>query len=256
MQAQERGEFPREKCLPAQPWIDAWKKLRPEILDITGGEPFLQPELVRIIQELAANGSRMAMTSNLSFPILEFVQKVTPDQMFSITASFHPSQNGTAKKPMNPDIFLGRVLLLQEFGFRVTVNIVAYPEQIWLLPKHVKFFEDHNVRWHVDPYGPISYYPWRYTEKERELLSKFVGDDRKQQPDIGPVSCSGGQTHLSVQPDGSAWRCILETQQGLNPLGNILQEDFELPRGDWLRCDQQKNCPGCDRDKVQVVPIT
>ena len=42
------------------------------------------------------------------------------------------------------------------------------------------------------------------------------------------VLCSGGVDHINVQPDGSAWRCILERQLGINPLGNVFDPGFEL----------------------------
>lgn len=231
--------------------------MRPEVLDITGGEPFLQPGLLDIIESLASNGTRLAMTSNFSHSIMEFVKRVTPDQMFSITASYHPSENGDRKNPMNVDVFLGRMLLLREFGFNVTINIVAWPEQIWLIPKWVELFHGvHKFRVHVDPYSSIEYYPWEYTEAEKGLLRQYVSEGRNiDRPELGPVTCSGGISHLSVQPDGSAWRCILERQQMKHPLGNILDEDFKL-LSEPLVCEQQRNCPGCDRDKVEVHQIT
>lgn len=40
--------------------------------------------------------------------------------------------------------------------------------------------------------------------------------------------CSGGVDHINVQPDGSAWRCILERQLAINPLGSVIDPGFEL----------------------------
>jgi len=255
VQAQERGEFKPEPFQPAEKWIAAWKRLAPEILDITGGEPFLQPGLVDIISELGSSGTRLAMTSNLSHPLMEFVRNVSPNHLFSITASYHPSQNGDRANPMNVDVFLGRLLFLREFGFNVTVNIVTWPEQIWLIPKWIELFHDvHKFRVHVDPYSSIAYYPWEYTGAERTAIAKWVTEGRKPSEYRGRVLCSGGQNHLSVQPDGSAWRCILERQQMLNPIGNIFDESFSL-LGERLPCDQSHICPGCDRDKVKVEAI-
>ena len=257
VQAEQHGDFKPEPFKKADDWIKAWSRLRPEILDITGGEPFMQPGLVKIIQELASVGVRMAMTTNLSHPILEFVKQVTPDQVFSITASYHPSQNGTRKHPMNPDIFFGRILLLREFGFNnVTVNIVAYPEQMWLIPKFVEQCDVHKLRWHIDPYSSIMYSPWEYTETEKAMLARYVTPHRTVgQSDPTSVMCSGGVDHISVQPDGSAWRCILERQQWLGKLGNIFDDGFEL-RDNYSPCHQRQHCPGCDRDKVTVVPLS
>lgn len=252
VQAQHFGDFKPEKFKPANQWIDAWLRLRPGVLDITGGEPFLQPGLVEIIEALAAGGTRIAMTTNISHPLLDFVKRITPDQVFSITASYHPSENGTRDNPMNDNIFVGRLLLLREFGFNFTVNIVAWPEQLWLIPKFIEMCEAHKFRWHVDPYSSMAYYPWEFTEAEKIALRQWTTPQRDiDRPDLGPVLCSGGIDHLSVQPDGSAWRCILERQQQLNKIGNIFDEDFQLLT-DRRVCTQQHNCPGCDRDKVSI----
>ena len=42
--------------------------------------------------------------------------------------SVHPMENGTRTHPMNPEFFVGRCLFLQDDGFNMTVNIVAWPE--------------------------------------------------------------------------------------------------------------------------------
>jgi MoaA/NifB/PqqE/SkfB family radical SAM enzyme len=256
VQAQERGDFKPLPFKTADEWINAWTKLRPGILDITGGEPFLQPGLIDIIKSIAASGTKVAMTSNFSHPILDFVRQVNPNDILSLTASYHPSQNGSSKLPMNEDIFFGRLLLLREFGFNnVTVNIVAWPEQFWLIPKFIELCERHKLRWHVDPYSSIAYYPWEFTEPERLALTQWVTPQRTitERDRDCMVTCSGGIDHISVQPDGTAWRCILERQQNKNPLGNILDPEFTLANNKPSLCDQRQNCPGCDKDKVSVI---
>jgi MoaA/NifB/PqqE/SkfB family radical SAM enzyme len=258
VQAQERGEFKPEPFQPWAKWLEAWNRLKPQYLDITGGEPFLPGiGLLEVLQGLDLD-ILVSITSNLSHPILEFVQKVTPKQVHSITASFHPSENGTKAFPMNPEIFIGRVKLLQEFGFQVTTNIVAWPEQIWLIPHWVEMFKAQGIRWHVDPYQSIAYYPWKYTEAQQKMLRGYVTKERAfgvdPQPDGKVVACSGGINHISVQPDGTAWRCILERQQLLNPLGSIFDPEFTL-MADPLPCHQAWQCPGCDRDKVSTYEI-
>lgn len=258
VQAQERGEFKSEPFKPWQQWLEAWNRLRPRYLDITGGEPFLPG--IGLLEVLKGLDSEIlvSITSNLSHPILDFVQKISPKQVHSITASFHPSENGTKANPMNPELFIGRVKLLQEFGFQVTVNMVAWPEQIWLIPHWVGMFDAQGIRWHVDPYASISFHPWTYTEKQKELLAKYLRPNRVQgvncQPDGKVVRCSGGIDHISVQPDGDAYRCILEREQFINRLGNVFDPEFSLLPAS-LECHQAWRCPACDRDKVQIVEL-
>ena len=48
-------------------------------------------------------------------------------------------------------------------------------------------------------------------------------------PDVPhTLLCSGGVDHINVQPDGSAWRCILERQMDSHSLGNVFAPGFEL----------------------------
>lgn len=258
VQAQERGEFKPEPFKPWEQWLEVWNRLKPQYLDITGGEPFLPGiGLINILENLDRE-ILVSITSNLSHSLMDFVRVTSPQQVHSITASWHPTENGTKANPMNPEIFLGRVLFLQELGYRVTVNIVAWPEQLWLIPAWVGMFEHHGIRWHIDPYQSIAYYAWEYTEKEKELLRKYLAINRafglECKPDGKVVACSGGVNHISVQPDGDAWRCILERQQLIGRLGNVFDPEFKLLEEPGP-CSQAWQCPACDRDKVTVVEL-
>lgn len=259
VQAQERGEFKPIPLKPASEWLVVWNRLKPALLDITGGEPFLMPDLVELIVGLDPS-IRVGLTSNLSHPLLEFVRLISPERVVSIAASFHPTENGTRQHPMNPEIFVGRCLFLQSRGFRVTVNCVAWPEQLYLIPAWAEMFRSHGLRFHVDPYSPIAYYPYEYTDAERRYLEPWVLPNRQtglrviQPTKPVVVDCSGGLDHLSVQPDGSAWRCILERQLGINPLGNVFDPGFSL-LDQPIPCRESWRCPACDRDKVTVSPL-
>ena len=62
-----------------------------------------------------------------------------------------PWRTARARIPMNPESFVCRCLLLQNRGFNVTVNIVAWPEQMYLIPAWAEMFRSHGLRFHVDP---------------------------------------------------------------------------------------------------------
>jgi hypothetical protein len=72
----------------------------------------------------------VASTTNMSHSLPEFVKRVSPARVINVTASFHPMENGTRMHPMNPEIFVGRCLLLQNHGFHVTFNVVVWPPQL------------------------------------------------------------------------------------------------------------------------------
>ena len=93
--------------------------------------------------------------------------------------SFHPMENGTRTHPMNPEIFVGRCLLLQNHGFNVTVNVVAWPEQMYLIPAWAEMLRSHGLRFHFDPYSSIAYYPYEYSEAERRYLEPWIWENRR-----------------------------------------------------------------------------
>ena len=158
---------------------------------------------------------------------------------------------------MSPDIFLGKCLFLKNRGFHITANFVTWPEQMWLIPMYKSRFENHGIRFHVDPYAPTPYYPYEYSEKEKEFLKQYIGEDRSHwlgEEGRYPVLCSGGKTHLNVQPNGDAYRCINDKILNKDKVGNILEPDFKL-NSSWTYCEDYYRCPGCDKDKIEVKPI-
>ena len=86
---------------------------------------------------------------------------------------------------------------------------------MYLIPAWAEMFRSHGLRFHVDPYSSIAYYPYEYLEAERRFLEPWIWENRRAglevvKPDaLITVLCSGGIDHINLQPDGSAWRCIL-----------------------------------------------
>jgi len=246
VQGQKIGMYKPTKFIDSEKWIEAFNRLNPGSMAISGGEPFLQPGMIDILNKV--NADVIGLTSNLSHNVLDFCKQVSPHKVRYITASYHPTEN-----KMSKEYFVGKVLLLKEYGFQVVVNLVAWPELVWMIPHLHAEFASHGIAMHVDPYAPMATYELEYTERQMELLRRYLSENRKTTTEDN-VLCSGGQTHFSIQPDGSAWRCILEKQQCINPLGNIFDQDF-APIGDLIECHQATNCPGCDRDHVKTYPI-
>lgn len=247
VQGQAIGMYKPDKFKPAAQWVEAFNRLNPGQMAISGGEPLLQPGFIDILKGI--NADAIGLTSNLSHSLIDFCREVDPGKVKYITASYHPTEN-----KMSKEHFLGKVLLLKEHGFQVTVNLVAWPELVWIIPILHAEFASHGVAMHVDPYAPMATLPTAYTPAQSALLARYLSANRTYQPHKD-VMCSGGQTHLSVQPDGAAWRCILEKQQVINPVGNIFDPEFRLLDSPGP-CHQADNCPGCDRDHVRVYPLT
>lgn len=218
----------------------AWNKLNMSIIDISGGEPSIYPGLYELISKL---NCRVAITSNFKNSVMQ-IAELSPTKLISITASLHPTQTQPTETS-----FFGKCVFLRNRGFNITVNFVAYPEQLWLIPKYAQLCKDSNLHFHVDLWGQKTNNNFVYTDIEMNFLKQVVGKNRPIDPPKQKGLCSGGTNHINVQPNGDAYRCILEAEQQQHKLGNIFDKDFKLSDTlDW--CVQRHICPGCDRDKV------
>ena len=76
------------------------------------------------------------------------------------------------------------------------MNLVAWPEQMYLIPAWAEMFRSHGLRFHVDPYSSIAYYPYEYSEADRRFLEPWIWENRR----------AGLE---SVKPDVSHHRCCV-----------------------------------------------
>lgn len=245
-------EFTPEPFLPTEKWVEAWNRLEPDILDISGGEPFMQPDFISLLQQLKPS-IKIGLTSNISHDLSQFVQKIPPEKILSLTISLHPTQR------MSFELLSGKIRLLQNRGFKaLTVNYVGWPEQLWMIEDYKARIEALGVRFHVDPYAATPYVPFEFSEEEKTYLSRFVESDRAHwlsaASESGNVACSGGAEHINVNPAGDAYRCVLDAIDKRHPLGNIFDSSFAL-NTTWTPCAYRSKCPGCDKDKVRVLRL-
>jgi MoaA/NifB/PqqE/SkfB family radical SAM enzyme len=243
-QGNKVGEYTAIPFIDSKKWVEAINRIGFDILDISGGEPFLQTGFIDLLEGV---NCKIGMTSNLSHPLTEFVQRIRPSKVISITASYHPSQN------MSLDQFCGRAILLQSKGFNVTINFVAHPDQMFLIPAVAQQFKQMGFRFHVDPY--VAYTDkYEFNDAEKKFLEPFVGQDRShylKDKEQGIKRCSGGRTHLHIQPNGDAYRCYTDFVQKKPSIGNIFEPSFKMASAD-SDCAIWSSCLGCDKDKVQI----
>jgi len=234
-----------------QDWVALFNRFKPEVLDITGGEPFLNLNMVDIIKALDSS-IKLGITTNLTQDMTRFVNEVSTDRICNITLSYHPSQ------ALSIEAFLGKALMLKNRGYLINVNFVMYPEQLWLCDNLKEIFEiKHGIRFHVDPYATNPLFPCELTTAEKEFVQKFVGVDRDyrfKEKKTNRVKCSAGNNYLLIQPDGSAFRCMTMVWNDKGSMGNVFSPDFKIDNEPKI-CENYFNCAGCDMDKVTIEEL-
>lgn len=243
------GKYKGEPDIAYDLWLNAFNRLKPRIIDITGGEPFLYKDLIPLINGLNKS-IEIGLTTNLTQDITQFVQKVNPSRILSMTLSYHPSMS------MQKDYFIGKALLLLQRGFPINVNFVGYPEQMYMIPTLKYTFESAGIKFHVDPYAQHEGKQYEFNDFEQAFLKKMVGNDRefRFKETEGVVKCSAGSDYLVILPDGTAHRCMHFNLTGRKAIGNILDPTMKL-YDEWQLCDQMNQCGGCDKDKTQMIEV-
>ena len=232
--------------VPFEDQAEGWNKISPTLLDITGGEPFVFPNFVKML-DLIGRNIHLSMTSNLSSDLTEFVSKIGPERVWSFTASYHPSQK------MSLECFMGKLMFLKNRGYKISVNFVAHPEQMWLIPKMKSVFEGEcGVSFHVDRYCSSKCTEFEFNDVEDGLLGAHIGTDRSILENY-KVLCSAGMDRIVVFPDGMVYRCLVGKLLGEMAIGKLGGE-ICLNREKQICC-HRSSCAGCDRDHVTVEEV-
>ena len=253
---QDPESAPIEPFIDSARWVEAWNKLKPERLDITGGEPFLQPKFFDLLNGLDSS-IKIAITTSLQQIPSEnsyalFGQRISPEKVDTMTLSYHPTMQDW-------DDWKGKALWLKNRGFYLTCNFVGFPEQEWLIEEIKQRCADMGIRFHLDPYYPPSKIPYTPNKEEKQNLMRFTEKDRTltlNEADVPhkPCYCDAGKNHIQVNPRGDAFRCgtLSDTEGG--KMGNILDPDFRLYTDEEITkypCEIPWRCQSCDRDKTQ-----
>jgi len=237
---------PEEKLDPVK-YYEALLKLKPEVLDCTGGEPLIRKGFINLIKKICDNKNiNIALTSNISRNIDDFVQNVNPLRISSLVCSFHPEF--TSEK-----LFLGKLKLLKSYGFNPIVNFVISPYDIFISDYYINYFQNENFKVHTDIYSPAGTKSYTRNPIENSIIEKTLSSDRKifLKDEITTCYCDAGSSVLQCDTNLDAYPCLRYYMEKLNPMGNIVNKEFSLLKKS-LYCVFRKECAGCDRDHVTV----
>lgn len=178
-----RPELYHAKPRPAEDWIAAINRDKPDLVDIAGGEPLLTgyiPELIAGCPEtrfgLSTNGLEQDEISRLC--------AVHPPNLIAINVSYHP--DAALRWQGYRTVWQMAVTMFRAHGYNVASSIVDYEDAVERAVDVLKWLGVMNIPYSISPY-----------EESKGL--GILGQ---------PLKCKGGINHLTVAPDGTTWPCL------------------------------------------------
>lgn len=201
---------------------------------ISGGEPFLHPNLFEIVKGLRALGHAISVVTNFSASrekLRAFLEAAgTALRVFS--ASLHLEYVST---PEVMGAFLNKAVWLQEqlpAGASLNVTCVATRANLPRLEALVEVFSGRGLRFKVQP-EKQDREVIRYTDEEKHLILHLGGHNGLGlvAPSFKGRPCWAGARSFTLDDKGNAWRCYPARRYRAQFLGNFLDGSFTLARG-------------------------
>ncbi len=205
---------------------------------LSGGEPFLHPELESLAGGLAAFGHRVSVVTNLSASrerLASFVEAAR-GRVGVFSASLH--------LPFVPDVaaFIAKARFVEELLLAaadpwlprpgLSVTTVATREALAGLPDLARRFSEAGLAFKVQPEKQNSrVIP--YTPEERAVLLALGGHNLTGEIEHRYLGrpCWAGACSMILDDRGEAWRCYPARKARRDRLGSFLDAGFTLATG-------------------------
>lgn len=230
----EEGKF-RNKHLSGKDWVRGLNRIvsRDDLpISLQGGEPSIHKDFIYILNNIKPE-LNIDILTNLQFDEDEFICSVNPNRIkrkspyASIRVSYHP-------ETMHLKPLVKKVLKLQNNGFSIGIWGVMHPAQELEILKAKEYCIslgiDFRTKEFLGEYNGKMYGTYRH---EGACNKKF----------IKKVLCK--TTELIIGSNGDIYRCHSDLYEGRKPVGNILDENFEI-KDEFRECDVFGHCNPCD----------
>ena len=219
-------------------WDEIYKKYGRSYILITGGEPFIYPNFIELIERLSQIHYPINISTNASGDLESFVKRIDPDRV-SLSVSLQLNFE-------NVDSFLKKVKFLRAHRFQGCINFVAYPPFIKQVNFLLEQFKSIGEELKIIPFWgkyQDKDYPFAYTDEEKKIIGingTWFNKVRKKDS-----ICLAGFNSAIIFPDGKVARCGQIGEKVL--VGNFLDQGFKL-LDKPLPCDAEF-CP-CDENEL------
>jgi len=201
-------------------------------ITLQGGEPSIHKDFIELLNYIKPT-LKIDILTNIQFDVDAFIEKVKPDRLKRVSpyapirVSFHP-------EVMRLDETLSKVLKMQMAGFDVGIWGVMHPMQEDIIleaqKRAKKMGVDFRTKEFLGDYDGSLFGTYKY---KGACDKKF----RKR--------CLCKTSELIIGPSGGVYRCHSDLYEGRNPIGSILDPDFEI-KDTFRPCDWFGHCNPCD----------
>lgn len=224
------------------------------LIHSTGGEPFLVPNFVKLIQEITKrNQVRIDTNLTISKACKEFVNNINPDKVVEICFSTHILERQKIVNGLNK--LCSTVNMFQDRGFKMIGNYVAYPSLMGRIEKDIDFFDSQGIKvlptffwgkFKGKPY-PLSKDHVSYSRDEFELLIKLNPNIKAHLLNTKNSLCHAGSAAFIVSHNYEVTAC--------NAIPKNLGNFFD----DWHVFEKVIRCPSssclCPHNRAPAVTL-
>ena len=201
-------------------------------IKLSGGEPFLHPRLMELVEALAQGGRRLSVVTNLSASeaALEAWMAATAGRPGVLSASLHLEW-------VEEEAFRRKLAwVAARHRGPVVATCVATRAKLPEMAARVARFADEGLTLRVQP-EKQDRDVIAYTPAEQEALVALGGHNGTGwvEPSFEGRWCWAGARYLIVDHRGAAWRCYPARRHRRESLGNLLDGTFRL-RVEPARC--------------------
>lgn len=225
----------KRKNISGKDWVEGLNRIisRNDLpVTLQGGEPSLHRDFIYIINNLKPE-LNIDILTNLLFDVEEFIKKVSPDRIkrkapyASIRVSYHPEQ-------MDLDEIIKKTLRMLEANFSIGIWGVTHPKYEKILleaqDRCKKLGIDFRTKEFLGEYNGKLYGTYRYTGAcDKQFRKK--------------VQCR--TTEFLIDSEGNIFRCHADLYKGINPVGYILDPEFQI-EDKFSDCSNFGYCNPCD----------